>query len=180
MLVYLKAPNFIFFLMNSLQACLFLRFIPGFGNIRARKLWEFSGSPESIFERSPEDFQTLEDTGTVHIQLIKGWKKYSDRVYKAEENLLKTTSKPCFWVIPPIPKHLLFVPMHPWFCFTRETSILVSVSSSASLVPDPAISMGKRFVVNWSLACGSLIRLSSRVLRGASISLPTIKPLNPI
>ena len=42
--------KFIFSLINRLQACLFLSFIPGFGNIRARKLWEFSGSPESIFE----------------------------------------------------------------------------------------------------------------------------------
>ena len=35
-------------------------------------------SPEAIFERSPEDFQTLEGIGTAHIQLIKSWKNYSD------------------------------------------------------------------------------------------------------
>ena len=166
--------------MNRLQACLFLRFIPGFANIRAKKLWEFCSSPEAIFERSPGDFQTLEGIGTAHIQLLKSWKNYSDTVYKAEEKLYKTTSKPCFWAMTTTPKHLLFVPMPPWFCFIRETSILVSVSSSASLVPDPVILKGKRFVVNWSLVCGSLIRLSSRVLHEASISLHTIKPLNPI
>ncbi|MGB1361730.1 MAG: hypothetical protein ACPH4K_01830 [Flavobacteriaceae bacterium] len=49
--------------MNRLQASPFIRFMPGFGNIRARKLWEFSSSPESIFERSPEDFQPLEGIG---------------------------------------------------------------------------------------------------------------------
>lgn len=119
MLVYLKAPNFIFSLMNRLQACLFLRFMPGFGNIRARKLWEFSGSPESIFERSPEDFQTLEDIGTVHIQLIKGWKKYSDRVYKAEENLHKNNIKTLFLGDPAYPKTLTFCPDAPLVLFYK-------------------------------------------------------------
>tara|TARA_Y100000389_G_scaffold137254_1_gene134841 strand:- start:471 stop:911 length:441 start_codon:yes stop_codon:yes gene_type:complete len=146
-----------------------LRFIPGFGNIRAKKLWEFCSSLEAIFERSPVDFQTLEGIGTAHIQLLKSWKNYYDTVYKAEEKLDKNNIKTLFLGDDDYHKRLAFVPMHPWFCFTRETSILVSVSSSASLVPDPVILKGKRFVVNWSLVCGSLIRLSYRVLHDASI-----------
>ncbi len=75
--------------MNRLQACLFFRFIPGLGNIRAKKLWEFSSSPAAIFERSPIDFQTLEGIGIAHIQYLKSRKKYSETIYRAEENLQK-------------------------------------------------------------------------------------------
>jgi len=49
--------------MNRLQACFFLRMIPGLGNVSAKKLWEFSPSPQAIFDRSPEDFLKLEGTG---------------------------------------------------------------------------------------------------------------------
>ena len=69
MLVYLNPKNLLFQSMNRLQASLYLRFIPGLGNIRARKLWEFCSSPEAIFERSPMDLLTIEGIGTAHMQV---------------------------------------------------------------------------------------------------------------
>ena len=151
MLVYFKAPNFIFSLINRLQACLFLSFIPGFGNIRARKLWEFSGSPGVHFRVISRGFPNPGGHKHCPYSIDQGLEKYSDRVYQAEENLHKNNIKTLFFGDYAYPKTLTFCSGAPWFWFTWETSILVSVSSSASLVADPAISMGKRFVVNWSL-----------------------------
>ena len=115
--------------MNRLQVSLFLRFIPGVGNILAKRLWEFSNKPESIFEQSYLDLQTIEGIGTVHLQYLKSWKKYTDIVYRVEENLEKIIFKPFFWGIPITPKPLLFVRMPLWFYFIKETSILISVRS---------------------------------------------------
>ena len=105
--------------MNRLQACLFLRFIPGLGYIRAKKLWEFSSSPEAIFERSPIDFQTLEGIGIAHIQYLKSWKKYSETVYRAEVNLQKNTIKTLFLGDPDYPKTLAFCPDAPLVLFYK-------------------------------------------------------------
>ena len=105
--------------MNRLQACFFLRFIPGFGNIRAKKLWEFCSSPEAIFERSPGDFQTLEGIGTAHIQLLKSLKNYSDTVYKAEEKLYKNNIKTLFLGDDDYPKTLAFCPDAPLVLFYK-------------------------------------------------------------
>ena len=73
--------------MNRLQACLFLRMIPGLGNVSVKKLWEFSPSPQAIFDRSPEDFLKLEGIGTNLIGHLKNWKNFADTVYQEEENL---------------------------------------------------------------------------------------------
>ena len=105
--------------MNRLQACLFLRFIPGLGNIRSRKLWEFSDSPEAIFERSPKDFQTLEGIGSVHLQHLKCWKEHSDRVYKAEEKLHKNNIKTLFLGDADYPQTLGFCPDAPLVLFYK-------------------------------------------------------------
>ena len=147
------------------------------GTSMPKNYWSFA----AVLRPFLSDFRGFPNrAGTAHIQLLKSWKNYYYTVYKAEEKLDKNNIKTLFLGDDDYSKILPFVPMHPWFCFTRETSILVSVSSSASLVADPGILKGKRFVVNWSLVWGSLIRLSSRVLHDASISLHTIKPLNPI
>ncbi|MDC3238612.1 DNA-processing protein DprA [Flavobacteriaceae bacterium] len=105
--------------MNRLQACLFLRFIPGLGNIRSRKLWEFSDSPEAIFERSPKDFQTLEGIGSVHLQHLKCWKEHPDRVYKAEEKLHKNNIKTLFLGDADYPQTLGFCPDAPLVLFYK-------------------------------------------------------------
>jgi DNA processing protein len=105
--------------MNRLQACLFLRFIPGLGNIRSRRLWEFSESPEDIFERSIEDFQSLEGIGTVHLEHLKGWKKHSDHVQKAEENLHKNNIKTLFLGDSDYPNTLAFCPDAPLVLFYK-------------------------------------------------------------
>jgi len=55
------------------------------GNVSSKKLWEFSTSQEAIFDRSPEDFLSLEGIGKVLIDHIKGWRKYADAVYKEEK-----------------------------------------------------------------------------------------------
>ena len=44
--------------MPRLKACLYLRFLPGIGNITARKLWEAAGCVEAIFEEPQQLFQT--------------------------------------------------------------------------------------------------------------------------
>lgn len=118
MLVYLRHQIFIF-PMNRLQACLYLRFIPGLGNIRAKKLWEFSGNPEAIFDRSPPDFQTLEGIGMAHVGLLKSWRKYSDLVCKAEENLHKNNIKTLFLGDADYPKTLAFCPDSPLVLFYK-------------------------------------------------------------
>ena len=113
MLLYLIAPKFYFFTMNRLQACLFLRMIPGLGNVSSKKLWEFSTSPEAIFDRSPEDFLSLEGIGKVLIDHLKGWRKYADAVYKEEEKINKHQIKPIFLGDPDYPKTLSFCPDAP-------------------------------------------------------------------
>ena len=113
-----------------------------------KNYWSFA----AVLRPFLSDFRGFPNrAGTAHIQLLKSWKNYYYTVYKAEEKLDKNNIKTLFLGDDDYSKILPFVPMHPWFCFTRETSILVSVSSSASLVPDPGILKGKRFVVNWSL-----------------------------
>ena len=79
--------------MNRLQACLFLRMISGLGNVSAKKLWEFSPSPQAIFDRSPEDFLKLEGIGTNLIGHLKNWKNFADTVYQEEENLQKKSNQ---------------------------------------------------------------------------------------
>ena len=71
MLVYLGAPKFYFFFHKSTTGLSFLLLFLGFANIRAKKLWELFSSPLAVFERSPEDFQTLGGIGAAHIQLLK-------------------------------------------------------------------------------------------------------------
>ncbi|CAI8231843.1 MAG: DNA processing protein DprA [Flavobacteriaceae bacterium] len=119
MLLYLTAPKFYFFTMNRLQACLFLRMIPGLGNVSSKKLWEFSTSPEAIFDRSPEDFLSLEGIGKVLIDHLKGWRKYADAVYKEEEKINKHQIKPIFLGDPAYPKTLSFCPDAPLVLFSK-------------------------------------------------------------
>lgn len=114
--------------MNRLQACLFLRMIPGLGNVSAKKLWEFSPSPQAIFDRSPEDFLKLEGIGTNLLVILKTGKISLILFTKRKKTFKKIKSKPYFSVITIIPKPWLFVPMPPWFCFTREISTFPSAS----------------------------------------------------
>ena len=129
MLVYLKPSKFLHFLaMNRLQACLFLRMIPGLGNVSAKKLWEFSPSPQAIFDLSTEDFHKLEGIGTNLIGHLKNWKNFANTVYQEEENLQKNQIKTLFLGDHDYPKTLAFLLMPPWFCFTREISTFPSAS----------------------------------------------------
>jgi DNA processing protein len=105
--------------MNRLQACLFLRMIPGLGNVSAKKLWEFSPSPQAIFDRSPEDFLKLEGIGTNLIGHLKNWKNFADTVYQEEENLQKNQIKTLFLGDHDYPKTLAFCPDAPLVLFYK-------------------------------------------------------------
>ncbi len=105
--------------MNRLQACLFLRMIPGLGHISAKKLWEYSSSPQAIFDRSPEDFLNIEGIGIALIRQLKNWKKYAETVYKEEENLAKNQIKTLFLGDADYPKTLAFCPDAPLVLFYK-------------------------------------------------------------
>ncbi len=59
--------------INRLQACLYLRWLPSFGNILARKLLTHCKTPEAIFESDPQDFLAIDRIGTFHLQHFKKW-----------------------------------------------------------------------------------------------------------
>lgn len=118
MLVYLETLKFYFFTMNRLRACLYLRFLPGLGNVNAKKLWEFSHRPEDIFKKSSQDL-LKEGLGTAHVRLLKSWKNYTKAVDKEEESLQKNQIKTLFLGDPDYPKTLAFCPDAPLVLFYK-------------------------------------------------------------
>ena len=105
--------------MNRLQACLYLRWLPSFGNIRARKLLDFCKTPEAIFDHSPEEFLQIDGIGTNHIGHFKKWKSLKDQVLKEEENINKNEIKTLFLGSPDYPKTLSFCPDAPLVLFYK-------------------------------------------------------------
>jgi len=77
--------------MNRLQACLFLRFLPRLGHISARRLWEFSKSPEAIFDRLKTVPKESLDNIALHTQ---------NSVSKTATLLLKLEMKGCVKPLP--------------------------------------------------------------------------------
>jgi len=105
--------------MNRLQACLFLRFLPRLGHISARRLWEFSKSPEAIFKQSDHALSSIEGIGSSHIQILKQWKAHREAVYREEENIKKHGIQFLFLGDPAYPKTLAFCPDAPLVLFYK-------------------------------------------------------------
>jgi len=103
--------------MNRLQACLFLRFLPRLGHISARRLWEFSKSPEAIFKQSDHALSSIEGIGSSHIQILKQWKAHREAVYREEENIKKTWDPVPFFGRSSISQNLGFLPRRSFGAF---------------------------------------------------------------
>jgi|TARA_B110000259_G_scaffold66125_1_gene77898 hypothetical protein len=85
--------------MNRLEACLVLRLLPSFGNIRGRKLLEFCKTPEAVFDTNPKDFLTIDGIGASHLSQFKKWKSHLKEVEKEIAFIKNIKSKPFFWGI---------------------------------------------------------------------------------
>ena len=146
-----EGTKFYIFFNESPASLSFSAFYPRFWKHPSQEIMGVFGQSRVHFRVISRGFPNPGGHKHCPYSIDQGLEKYSDRVYQAEENLHKNNIKTLFFGDYAYPKTLTFCSGAPWFCFTWETSILVSVSSSASLVADPAISMGNRFVVNWSL-----------------------------
>ena len=105
--------------INRLQACLYLRWLPSFGNILARKLLTHCKTPEAIFESDPQDFLAIDRIGTLHLQHFKKWRSLETVVLREEETILKNNIKTLFLGDPNYPKTLSFCPDAPLVLFYK-------------------------------------------------------------
>lgn len=105
--------------INRLQACLYLRWLPSFGNILARKLLTHCKTPEAIFESDPQDFLAIDGIGTFHLQHFKKWRSLETVVLREEETILKNNIKTLFLGDPNYPKTLSFCPDAPLVLFYK-------------------------------------------------------------
>ena len=153
--------------MNRLQACLFLRFLPRLGHISARRLWEFSKSPEAIFKQSDHALSSIEGIGSSHILILKQWKAHREAVYREEENIQKHGIQFLFLEIQHIPKPWLFVPTLLWCFFIRESFPCKDANWSALWAPVLGMSEGKNYAGISFLDCRHWIRWSFLVLHVA-------------
>ena len=68
--------------MNRLKACPALMLLPGYGNIRGRKLFEFCKISEAVFEANLSDFLTIYGIGAFHLLHFKKWETHLKEVEK--------------------------------------------------------------------------------------------------
>ena len=68
--------------MNRLEACLYLRFLPGIGPVKEQKLITHFSTPEAIFEASDKEWSALEGIGSRFLKIIRSWKQYQRAVEK--------------------------------------------------------------------------------------------------
>lgn len=66
--------------MNALEACLFLRYLPGIGPVKEQKLLSHFKTPSAIFEASESDLLKIEGLGSIHTKAIQNWRKYKPQV----------------------------------------------------------------------------------------------------
>lgn len=109
--------------MTRLQACLYLRFLPGIGNITARKLWEAAGSVEAIFEEPQQLFSDKKDFRPALLERLKPWKKYTNAVAREEEKIHEQQIQTLYLGDPDYPKTLSFCPDAPLVLFYKGISV---------------------------------------------------------
>jgi len=107
------------FNMNRLEACLVLRLLPSFGNIRGRKLLEFCKTPEAVFDTNPKDFLTIDGIGASHLSQFKKWKSHLKEVEKEIAFIEKHQIQTIFLGDPNYPKTLEYCPDAPLVLFAK-------------------------------------------------------------
>lgn len=105
--------------MNRLEACLYLRHLPGIGPIKEQKLMAHFSSPEAIFEAFPKELEGVEGIGSKHSSILKTWKDYQPEVEKQLLWLKEHQIKTLFWGTEQYPETLAFCPDAPLLLFYK-------------------------------------------------------------
>lgn len=104
--------------MTRLEACLYLRLLPGIGPIRAHKLVTHFGSPEAVFSQSSV-WETADGLGTVVHRALKSWGNFTERVHREMAFIERYNIQCLFYGTPDYPVPLSFCPDAPLVLFAR-------------------------------------------------------------
>ena len=105
--------------MNALEACLFLRYLPGIGPVKEQKLLSHFKTPSAIFDASESDLLKIEGLGSIHTKAIQNWRKYKPHVQQQIDLIAKHQIKTLFWGAENYPETLAFCPDAPAVLFYR-------------------------------------------------------------
>lgn len=105
--------------MTRLEACLFLRLIPGIGNIRAHKLVDFCQAAEQVFMGDLDRLLNIDGIGTVQVAALKKWKSFYPRVQEEVAFIEKHHIQCNFYGTPDYPRTLAFCPDAPLVLFYK-------------------------------------------------------------
>jgi len=105
--------------MNRLEACLYLRFLPGIGPVKEQKLITHFSTPEAIFEASDKEWSALEGIGSRFLKIIRSWKQYQRAVEKQITLIKKRQIQVLFWGDVNYPETLALCPDAPLLLFSK-------------------------------------------------------------
>lgn len=105
--------------MNRLEACLYLRLLPGIGPVKEQKLLNHFSTPEAIFEASDKEWNALDGIGSHFLETIRSWKQYQMTVAKQIALLKKGQIQVLFWGDANYPETLALCPDAPLLLFFK-------------------------------------------------------------
>jgi DNA processing protein len=107
--------------MNRLEACLYLRFLPGIGPVKEQKLLAHFSSPEAIFDASDKEWTAVMGVGKNVLKTIRSWKQFKTAVKEQVALLEQNQIRSLFWGDDNYPETLAFCPDAPLVLFSKGT-----------------------------------------------------------